>query len=85
MSPGPKEELVEEQRRDEVSPWEADYQLLVCEGLFSEYLEMGESRRTRLVASAAGLVNRGVFLSDSVRVHHHLRGCVSPRSSLRSR
>uniref|UniRef100_A0A7N6F7S0 Anoctamin n=1 Tax=Anabas testudineus TaxID=64144 RepID=A0A7N6F7S0_ANATE len=24
----------------EVSPWEADYQLLVCEGLFSEYLEM---------------------------------------------
>ncbi|XP_020513581.2 anoctamin-7 [Labrus bergylta] len=25
---------------EEVSPWEADYQLLVCEGLFSEYLEM---------------------------------------------
>uniref|UniRef100_A0A8C4D902 Anoctamin n=1 Tax=Dicentrarchus labrax TaxID=13489 RepID=A0A8C4D902_DICLA len=24
----------------EVAPWEADYQLLVCEGLFSEYLEM---------------------------------------------
>ncbi|RVE65346.1 hypothetical protein OJAV_G00134760 [Oryzias javanicus] len=34
MSPeGRKEEK-------EVPPWEADYQLLVCEGLFSEYLEM---------------------------------------------
>ncbi|XP_029025968.1 anoctamin-7 [Betta splendens] len=39
MSPRLKEELVEEQRV-EVCPWEADYQLLVCEGLFSEYLEM---------------------------------------------
>lgn len=27
----------------EVSPWEEDYELLVCEGLFSEYLEMGKS------------------------------------------
>lgn len=41
-----KEEGVEAQREvkgeeeEEVSPWEADYQLLVCEGLFSEYLEM---------------------------------------------
>ncbi|XP_068601416.1 anoctamin-7 [Brachionichthys hirsutus] len=25
---------------EEVSPWEADYQLLVCEGLLNEYLEM---------------------------------------------
>ncbi|KAM7398722.1 hypothetical protein PAMP_018039 [Pampus punctatissimus] len=25
---------------EEVFPWEVDYQLLVCEGLFSEYLEM---------------------------------------------
>uniref|UniRef100_A0A3P9HUK3 Anoctamin n=1 Tax=Oryzias latipes TaxID=8090 RepID=A0A3P9HUK3_ORYLA len=25
---------------EELSPWEADYQLLVCEGLFGEYLEM---------------------------------------------
>uniref|UniRef100_A0A3B3DQN6 Anoctamin n=1 Tax=Oryzias melastigma TaxID=30732 RepID=A0A3B3DQN6_ORYME len=34
MSPqGKKEEK-------KLSPWEADYQLLVCEGLFSEYLEM---------------------------------------------
>lgn len=33
----------EQQQEEEVSPWEADYQLLVCEGLFSEYLEMGES------------------------------------------
>ncbi|XP_026228657.1 anoctamin-7 [Anabas testudineus] len=30
----------EQQQEEEVSPWEADYQLLVCEGLFSEYLEM---------------------------------------------
>lgn len=29
-----------------VPPWEADYQLLVCEGLFSEYLEMGKSQVT---------------------------------------
>uniref|UniRef100_A0A3Q1H1K8 Anoctamin n=1 Tax=Anabas testudineus TaxID=64144 RepID=A0A3Q1H1K8_ANATE len=34
MSPRLKEQ------EEEVSPWEADYQLLVCEGLFSEYLEM---------------------------------------------
>lgn len=45
-----KEEKGEEAQREvkgkteeEVSPWEADYELLVCEGLFSEYLEMGES------------------------------------------
>lgn len=25
------------------APWETDYELLVCEGLFDEYLEMGES------------------------------------------
>ncbi|XP_033996351.1 anoctamin-7-like [Trematomus bernacchii] len=30
----------EEEGKEEVCPWEADYQLLVCEGLFSEYLEM---------------------------------------------
>ncbi|KAK5868171.1 hypothetical protein PBY51_009209 [Eleginops maclovinus] len=28
------------EEEEEVCPWEADYQLLVCEGLFSEYLEM---------------------------------------------
>lgn len=27
---------------DGVAPWETDYGLLVCEGLFDEYLEMGE-------------------------------------------
>ncbi|KAM4627679.1 anoctamin-7 [Polymixia lowei] len=27
-------------QRREASPWEEDYQLLMCEGLFSEYLEM---------------------------------------------
>lgn len=30
-------------KEEEICPWEADYELLVCEGLFSEYLEMGES------------------------------------------
>ncbi|XP_056229503.1 anoctamin-7 isoform X2 [Seriola aureovittata] len=30
----------QQQEEEEVSPWVADYQLLVCEGLFSEYLEM---------------------------------------------
>ncbi|XP_037533840.1 anoctamin-7 [Nematolebias whitei] len=36
-----KSEVGEESLRcEEVTPWEADYQLLVCEGLFSEYLEM---------------------------------------------
>ncbi|XP_037315209.1 anoctamin-7 [Pungitius pungitius] len=29
-----------EVQEEEVFPWETDYQLLVCEGLFSEYLEM---------------------------------------------
>lgn len=47
MSPSLKEKKEEaqkeEQEEEEASPWEADYQLLVCEGLFSEYLEMGES------------------------------------------
>uniref|UniRef100_A0A672ZY09 Anoctamin n=1 Tax=Sphaeramia orbicularis TaxID=375764 RepID=A0A672ZY09_9TELE len=38
---GEKEEEEEEmQRKEQVPPWEKDYQLLVCEGLFSEYLEM---------------------------------------------
>uniref|UniRef100_A0A8C6KGJ9 Anoctamin n=1 Tax=Nothobranchius furzeri TaxID=105023 RepID=A0A8C6KGJ9_NOTFU len=35
-----KESREEAPRLEEVSPWEEDYQLLVCEGLLSEYLEM---------------------------------------------
>ncbi|XP_027136752.1 anoctamin-7 [Larimichthys crocea] len=35
-----KGEEAQKEDKEEVSPWEADYQLLVCEGLFSEYLEM---------------------------------------------
>uniref|UniRef100_A0A3Q3WCA1 Anoctamin n=1 Tax=Mola mola TaxID=94237 RepID=A0A3Q3WCA1_MOLML len=31
---------INEKKEVEVSPWEEDYELLVCEGLFSEYLEM---------------------------------------------
>lgn len=34
---------INEKKEVEVSPWEEDYELLVCEGLFSEYLEMGKS------------------------------------------
>lgn len=30
----------DEEKKQNVSPWERDYQLLVCEGLFDEYLEM---------------------------------------------
>ncbi|XP_020794308.1 anoctamin-7 isoform X2 [Boleophthalmus pectinirostris] len=30
----------DEEKKQEVPPWERDYQLLVCEGLFDEYLEM---------------------------------------------
>ncbi|XP_035477744.1 anoctamin-7 isoform X2 [Scophthalmus maximus] len=43
MSPRLREVKVEggeETQRAEVSPWEADHQLLECEGLLSEYLEM---------------------------------------------
>lgn len=31
-----------ENDEDDLAPWETDYRLLVCEGLFDEYLEMGE-------------------------------------------
>ncbi|KAK1900613.1 Anoctamin-7 [Dissostichus eleginoides] len=37
---GDEEEEGKGDEEEEVCPWEADYQLLVCEGLFSEYLEM---------------------------------------------
>ncbi|KAG7253346.1 hypothetical protein CRUP_012821 [Coryphaenoides rupestris] len=30
----------EEEEKEPLLPWETDYQLLMCEGLFSEYLEM---------------------------------------------
>ncbi|XP_078103368.1 anoctamin-7 isoform X2 [Sander vitreus] len=43
MRPQVKEDEEREEEREEevkVSPWEEDYQLLLCEGLFSEYLEM---------------------------------------------
>lgn len=29
-------------RQGELTPWEENYELLLCEGLFSEYLEMGQ-------------------------------------------
>lgn len=34
------------------APWEADYELLPCEGLFHEYLEMGETRIADTLALA---------------------------------
>lgn len=30
------------------APWESNYELLVCEGLFDEYLEMGRDQRPSL-------------------------------------
>lgn len=42
-----KAKVLEEEEGTErdICPWEVDYQLLLCEGLFSEYLEMGEWTR----------------------------------------
>lgn len=37
-------------------PWEADYELVPCEGLFDEYLEMGRSPLA--AAAVAGAVGR---------------------------
>ncbi|XP_070685237.1 anoctamin-7 [Pempheris klunzingeri] len=37
---GEEEEKEEEEEEVGTAPWQEDYQLLVCEGLFSEYLEM---------------------------------------------
>ncbi|XP_062242198.1 anoctamin-7 [Platichthys flesus] len=37
---GGEEAQWEQHQQGELPPWEADYQLLVCEGLLSEYLEM---------------------------------------------
>ncbi|XP_026138664.1 anoctamin-7-like [Carassius auratus] len=41
LKPAPSKEVIDEPDSEpELSPWEANYQLLVCEGLFDEYLEM---------------------------------------------
>nr|XP_055051662.1 anoctamin-7 [Misgurnus anguillicaudatus] len=41
LKPSPSKEVLDEpDSKPELSPWESDYQLLVCEGLFDEYLEM---------------------------------------------
>lgn len=73
-----------------VSPWEADYQLLVCEGLFSEYLEMG-NQSLCFLQNNRGLHDGALYLnsvvaprSASVWFHYHLCGSVSSRSALRS-
>lgn len=44
LKPAPSKEVIDEpDTSPEISPWESNYQLLVCEGLFDEYLEMGET------------------------------------------
>ncbi|CAM4556395.1 unnamed protein product [Leuciscus chuanchicus] len=41
LKPAPSQEVIDEpDTSPEISPWESNYQLLVCEGLFDEYLEM---------------------------------------------
>uniref|UniRef100_A0A8C2AKH8 Anoctamin n=1 Tax=Cyprinus carpio TaxID=7962 RepID=A0A8C2AKH8_CYPCA len=41
LKPAPSQEVIDEPDSEPgLSPWEANYQLLVCEGLFDEYLEM---------------------------------------------
>ncbi|XP_067221688.1 anoctamin-7 [Chanodichthys erythropterus] len=41
LKPAPSQEVIDEpDTMPEISPWETNYQLLVCEGLFDEYLEM---------------------------------------------
>ncbi|KAK2881507.1 hypothetical protein Q8A67_018775 [Cirrhinus molitorella] len=41
LKPAPSQEVIDKpDSKPELSPWEANYQLLVCEGLFDEYLEM---------------------------------------------
>uniref|UniRef100_A0A673H5F9 Anoctamin n=1 Tax=Sinocyclocheilus rhinocerous TaxID=307959 RepID=A0A673H5F9_9TELE len=43
LKPAPSQEVIDEpDSKPELSPWEANYQLLVCEGLFDEYLEMSD-------------------------------------------
>lgn len=43
LKPTPSQEVIDEPDiNSQINPWENDYQLLVCEGLFDEYLEMGE-------------------------------------------
>lgn len=107
--------------------WEEDYQLVECEGLFEEYLEMGKYPRLYLkgmmsLRSTNSRNNSNVnsiqydeyiytvytlYIKDNVRrlnclqcfiaqvkndslccsaavwVHHHLRGSVPPRSTVR--
>ncbi|XP_067307687.1 anoctamin-7 [Pseudorasbora parva] len=41
LKPAPSQEVIDEPDTEpEINPWETNYQLLVCEGLFDEYLEM---------------------------------------------
>ncbi|XP_056330037.1 anoctamin-7 [Danio aesculapii] len=41
LKPAPSQEVIDEpDTNSQINPWENDYQLLVCEGLFDEYLEM---------------------------------------------
>lgn len=64
-----------------MTPWEENYQLLLCEGLFSEYLEMGRffhSPGPPLVLQQllVSWLNFDLMStnSDPIWLHHHLCG-----------
>lgn len=66
-----------------MTPWEENYELLLCEGLFSEYLEMGRffhSPELSLVFQQLLVSWLNFYLvstnSDPIWLHHHLCGGV---------
>uniref|UniRef100_A0A672LQ57 Anoctamin n=1 Tax=Sinocyclocheilus grahami TaxID=75366 RepID=A0A672LQ57_SINGR len=77
LKPAPSQEVIDEpDRQPELSPWEANYQLLVCEGLFDEYLEMGESLLQFQITVFYLNVFSNVIYSCDVKLNfqHHYAG-----------
>uniref|UniRef100_A0A3B4FSV1 Anoctamin n=1 Tax=Pundamilia nyererei TaxID=303518 RepID=A0A3B4FSV1_9CICH len=68
LNPQLKEAGQEAQRQEEASPWEADYQLLVCEGLFSEYLEMIQFGFITIFVAACPLAPLFALINNWVEV-----------------
>ncbi|XP_073673521.1 anoctamin-7 [Garra rufa] len=60
LKPAPSQEVIDEpDSKPDLSPWEANYQLLVCEGLFDEYLEMDYfDRKAFLIAFTSDFLPR---------------------------
>lgn len=65
----------------EVTPWEENYELLLCEGLFSEYLEMGQFLHSPgpsldLLQLLVSWINFHLVSSNSdpIWLHYHLCG-----------